>query len=125
MTTRTITATLKRANDAPWAGAVITATLRSRFVTPGGVNPPDVTTVTTDAGGGASLILAVPDAGTAQYYVTLPNGGGGTIFLAAGATITLGMLLDPVAAGGISIPPPSSGFFNLSQPAGSAFAGVF
>ena len=59
MTTRTITTTLKRANDTAWAGAVITAALRTRFTTTGGITPPDVVAVTTDAGGAASLILAV------------------------------------------------------------------
>jgi hypothetical protein len=95
MTTRTITGTIAHpTTGAPWAGAAVSFSLVSSFVTTSGAYPTESVTATTDSAGAFAVALAVPDSGTAAWQVSLPNSTSHLLHIPAGPATTLQALIS-------------------------------
>jgi hypothetical protein len=74
MSTRTITGTIRHNDDTPWAGGIVKFRLMEAFETATEVYPKETHAETLDAAGQFSITLAVPDTGTAHYFIITPDG---------------------------------------------------
>lgn len=94
MANRTITYTIYHPlTNLPWAGATLYARLVTEFTAGANTYPAETYTSTADANGAGSIVLAVPDSGTAHYEFSAPGLSRFTVFLASGPTTDLAVLL--------------------------------
>jgi autotransporter adhesin len=98
MATRTIIGVIYHPGGVtPWPNAEVSFRLTGCFAIAGYTYPEETHTVITNATGAFTVNIAVPNTGTAQYQVLLPDGFNFYVNLAAGAAITLEDLIAIIA----------------------------
>lgn len=103
MGTRTVTGTIYHpGTNTPWTRASVHFRLEALFATASITYPGDGTVAITDSAGAFSIVLAVPDSGTARYKCTLPDGASFAFVIAAGAATTLETLINASAAASVA-----------------------
>lgn len=93
MSTRIISGTIKHEDNTPWVGGIVRFILQVAFATNSTVYPGDEVMVTLDSNGAFSVVLPVPDSGTAYYRVVMPDERSRGFNLAAGSATDLQTLL--------------------------------
>jgi hypothetical protein len=93
MPTRTVTGTILHNDGSAWAGGVIRFILKHPFQTSTETYPIDTHEEILDTSGQFSITLGVPDTGTAEYYIIIPDGKKYKVNLEDGAATTLESLL--------------------------------
>lgn len=95
MGTRSVTGSVLKPDGTAWYPGNVTFELMAAFETSTTVYPAMRYTEALDAAGAFSVVLSVPDGGTAtaHYKIGLPDGTEHQVYIAAGATVDLATLL--------------------------------
>jgi len=94
MASRTITYTIYHPlTNVPWAGATVRARLKAVFTAGSTTYPVETYTSAADANGQGSIVVAVPDSGTALYEFAGDGLSRFSAYLATGATTDLAVIL--------------------------------